>query len=81
MARLDHLAAAVKEVAQIGAALGREFLYELLSVVAPLPAKKLDEALDQLVRSELLFCRGEGPRPGFTPSSTCSCVTPPTPDC
>ncbi len=60
MARLDRLAA-VKEVAQIGAALGREFLYELLSVVAPLPAKKLDEALDQLVRSELLFCRGEGP--------------------
>ena len=59
MARLDRLAA-VKEVAQIGAALGREFFYELLSVVARLPREKLDEALDQLVRSELLFCRGEG---------------------
>ena len=59
MARLDRLAA-VKEVAQIGAALGREFSYELLSVVARLPREKLDEALDQLVRSELLFCRGEG---------------------
>ena len=58
MARLDRLAA-VKEVAQIGAAVGREFSYELLSVVAGLPKEKLDDALDQLVRSELVFCRGE----------------------
>ena len=58
MARLDRLAA-VKEVAQIGAAVGREFSYELLSVVAGLPKEKFDEALDQLVRSELVFCRGE----------------------
>ena len=59
MARLDRLAA-VKEIAQIGAALGREFSYELLSIVAGLPRERLDDALDQLVRSELLFCRGEG---------------------
>ena len=59
MARLDRWRP-VKEVAQIGAASGREFFYELLSVVARLPQEKLDEALDQLVRSELLFCRGEG---------------------
>jgi tetratricopeptide (TPR) repeat protein len=58
MARLDRLAA-VKEVAQIGAAIGREFSYELLSVVAGLSKERLDEALDQLVRSELVFCRGE----------------------
>jgi predicted ATPase/class 3 adenylate cyclase len=58
MARLDRLAA-VKEVAQIGAAVGREFSYELLIVVAGLSKEKLDEALDQLVRSELVFCRGE----------------------
>jgi class 3 adenylate cyclase/tetratricopeptide (TPR) repeat protein len=59
MARLDRLAA-VKEIAQIGATLGREFSYELLNVVAGLPRERLDEALDQLVRSELLFSRGEG---------------------
>jgi predicted ATPase/class 3 adenylate cyclase len=58
MARLDRLTA-VKEVAQIGAAVGREFSYELLSVVAGLSKEKLDEALDQLVHSELVFCRGE----------------------
>jgi predicted ATPase/class 3 adenylate cyclase len=59
MARLDRLPT-VKEIAQIGAALGREFSYEMLSVVAGSRFEKLDEALDQLVRSELLFCRGEG---------------------
>lgn len=58
MARLDRLAA-VKDVAQIGAAIGREFSYELLSAVAGLPKEKLDEALDQLVGAELVFCRGE----------------------
>ena len=60
MARLDRLAP-VREVAQIGAVVGREFSYELLSVVAGLPKKKLDEALAQLVESELIFCRGEVP--------------------
>jgi len=61
MARLDRLAP-VREVAQIGAVVGREFSYELLSVVAGLPKKKLDEALAQLVESELVFCRGEVPQ-------------------
>ena len=61
MARLDRLAP-VREVAQIGAVVGREFSYELLSVVAGLPKKKLDEALAQLVESELVFCRGEAPQ-------------------
>jgi predicted ATPase/class 3 adenylate cyclase len=58
MARLDRLGA-VKDLAQIGAAVGREFSYELLNVISGLPKAKLDEALDQLVRSELVFCRGE----------------------
>jgi class 3 adenylate cyclase/predicted ATPase len=57
-ARLDRLSP-VREVAQIAAVLGREFHYELLKAVARLPSQKLDEALDQLVRSELMFCRGE----------------------
>ena len=60
-ARLDRLAP-VREVAQIGAVAGREFHYELLNAVAGLPKQKLDEALDQLVSSELIFCRGEIPQ-------------------
>jgi len=59
-ARLDRLSP-VREVAQIGAVVGREFHYELLTAVARLPSQKLDEALDQLVRSELMFCRGKIP--------------------
>jgi predicted ATPase/class 3 adenylate cyclase len=65
MARLDRLAP-VKEVAQIGAVVGREFSYELLNAVAGLPRHRLEEALAQLVRSELIFCRGEIPRAVYT---------------
>jgi class 3 adenylate cyclase/tetratricopeptide (TPR) repeat protein len=65
MARLDRLAP-VREVAQIGAVVGREFSYELLSIVAGLPGERLEEALAQLVRSELIFCRGEIPRAVYT---------------
>ncbi|SIO15022.1 Predicted ATPase [Bradyrhizobium erythrophlei] len=65
MARLDRLAP-VREVAQIGAVVGREFSYELLSTVAGLPGERLEEALAQLVRSELIFCRGEIPHAIYT---------------
>jgi predicted ATPase/class 3 adenylate cyclase len=65
MARLDRLAP-VREVAQIGAVVGREFSYELLSTVAGLPKERLEEALAQLVRSELVFCRGELPQAVYT---------------
>lgn len=65
MARLDRLAP-VREVAQVGAVVGREFSYELLSTVAGLPREKLEEALAQLVRSELIFCRGELPQAVYT---------------
>jgi class 3 adenylate cyclase/predicted ATPase/energy-coupling factor transporter ATP-binding protein EcfA2 len=64
-ARLDRLSP-VRDVAQIGAVVGREFHYELLKAVAGLPRQKLDEALDQLVRSELMFCRGEIPHAVYT---------------
>ncbi len=60
MARLDRLAP-VREVAQIGAAIGREFSYRLLSAVAQQPDERLTEALDRLVRAELVFGRGEPP--------------------
>ena len=65
MARLDRLAP-VREVAQIGAVVGREFSYDLLSTVAGLPRERLEEALAQLVRSELIFCRGEIPQAVYT---------------
>src|SRR3982075_3282008 len=65
MARLDRLAP-VREVAQIGAVVGREFSYELLSTVAGLPKERLEEALAQLVRSELVFCRGQIPQAVYT---------------
>jgi class 3 adenylate cyclase/predicted ATPase len=60
MARLDRLAA-VKEVAQIGAAIGREFSYELLKGVAGREESDLRDALDQLTESELIFRRGMPP--------------------
>jgi predicted ATPase len=65
MARLDRLAP-VREVAQIGAAIGREFSYPLLNAVAQQPDDRLQEALDQLVRSELVFRRGELPQALYT---------------
>jgi predicted ATPase len=64
MARLDRLAP-VKEVAQIGAALGREFSYELLGAIARRTDDQLRGALDQLVGAGLVFRRGAPPRASF----------------
>jgi class 3 adenylate cyclase/predicted ATPase len=60
MARLDRLAP-VKEVAQIGAVIGREFSYQLLAALSPLEATALQDALSHLVGSELVFRRGTIP--------------------
>ena len=65
VARLDRLAQA-KDVAQIGAVVGREFSYELLHALAGLPGEKLAAALGELVRSELVYCRGEAPEAVYT---------------
>ena len=59
MARLDRLAP-VKEIAQIGAAIGREFPHRLLAAVSGKENVALDDALMQLVDAELLFRRGAG---------------------
>ncbi len=59
MARLDRLAS-VREVAQIGAVIGREFSHELLSAVSGLPDTELDLAADQLVGAGLVSRRGGG---------------------
>jgi predicted ATPase len=60
LARLDRLGPA-KEVAQIGAAIGREFSHALLSAVARKHEIDLGSALDRLVRSGLLFRQGVPP--------------------
>jgi predicted ATPase/class 3 adenylate cyclase len=61
MARLDRLAA-VKAVAQLGAALGRTFPYELLRAVSPLDDATLQQALSRFVEAELLYQRGVSPQ-------------------
>ena len=61
MARLDRLGEA-KEVAQLGATLGREFDYELLKAISPLAEEELREQLDRLVEADLLHQRGYPPR-------------------
>jgi predicted ATPase len=60
MARLDRLAS-VRLVAQIGAAIGREFSYELLHAVSRLSGNELQTAVARLVASELVFQRGTPP--------------------
>jgi class 3 adenylate cyclase/tetratricopeptide (TPR) repeat protein len=57
MARLDRLAA-VKEIAQIGAAIGREFSYALLSAVVGRNEASLQAALAQLEDAELVHRSG-----------------------
>jgi class 3 adenylate cyclase len=60
MARLDGLGS-VRRVAQVGAAIGREFPYALLHVVSRLPEAELQSSLARLVASELVFQRGTPP--------------------
>jgi class 3 adenylate cyclase len=60
LARIDRLGS-VREVAQIAAALGRQFSHELISAVALMPQQQLDDALVQLVTAGLIFRRGTPP--------------------
>ena len=61
MARLDRLGPA-KEIAQVGATIGREFTYELLQAVSPLNEESLQRGLKQLVEAELVYQRGLVPQ-------------------
>jgi predicted ATPase len=61
MARLDRLGPA-KEIAQLGATLGREFSYDLLQAVSPLDEERLQQGLKQLVAAELVYQRGLVPQ-------------------
>jgi class 3 adenylate cyclase/predicted ATPase len=65
LARLDRLAP-VREVAQIGACIGRVFGHELLAAVTSLRDNELRDALAQLCRSELIFRRGTPPEATYT---------------
>ena len=60
MARLDRLPAA-KQVAQIGAVIGREFSHNLLTAAAELSEAQLTKGLDELVAAGLVFRRGLPP--------------------
>jgi class 3 adenylate cyclase len=60
-ARLDRLDTA-KEVAQLGAVIGREFSYELLYAISPLPEAALQQALHRLVEAELIYQHGLAPQ-------------------
>ena len=65
MARLDRLGAAVKEVAQIGAVIGREFSYQLLVAVAQRAGEELQASLQRLSEAGLILCRGSLPEATF----------------
>jgi class 3 adenylate cyclase/tetratricopeptide (TPR) repeat protein len=60
MARLDRLGPA-KDVAQLGAVLGREFTYPVLRAVSPLSDRELQRALSRLSDADLLFVHGVPP--------------------
>ena len=60
MARLDRLGTA-KDVAQLGAVVGREFAYDVLQALVPLDETTLQARLAELVEAELLYQRGRPP--------------------
>ena len=60
LVRLDRLPEA-RGVVQTAAALGRRFSHEMISAVAAMPQAQLDDALERLVRTELIFRRGTPP--------------------
>jgi predicted ATPase len=64
MARLDRLGAG-KELAQVGAAIGREFSHDLLSAVVSKPKPALASALDRLIDAGLLFRQGVPPHSSY----------------
>jgi len=65
MARLDRLPHG-KEVAQIGAVIGRDFSFETVRALASLPEKQLEQALDELVHADIIQVRGEIPSAIYT---------------
>lgn len=65
MARLDRLGPTAKEIAQVGAAIGREFSYELLAATTRLSEAELQEGLGRIVDAGLVFQRASPPQARF----------------
>jgi tetratricopeptide (TPR) repeat protein len=65
MARLDRLGTA-KEVAQIAAVIGREFSYELIHAVVPVPEGELQSGLARLAEADLVYAGGVPPEAAYT---------------
>ena len=63
--RLDRLGDA-KIIAQVGAVIGRDFTYALIASASETAEGELDNALDQIIASELMFCRGTPPDAIYT---------------
>ena len=57
----ENRGTAAKNVAQVGAAIGRDFFYELLAAAVPLSEPELQEVLRRLVEAGLVFQRGSPP--------------------
>jgi class 3 adenylate cyclase len=66
LARLDRLGPAAKAVAQIGAAIGREFSFDLLATACGQDAPRLQAAIERLVEAGLVFQRGTPPQARFS---------------
>ena len=66
MARLDRLGPIAKDIAQKGAAIGREFTYELLALIGERPQAELRDGLERLTRAGLLFATGSPPDATYT---------------
>jgi class 3 adenylate cyclase/tetratricopeptide (TPR) repeat protein len=65
ISRLDRLGTVAREVAQIGAVLGRDFSYEMIEPVTQRRAAELQAALQDLTEAGLLFCRGTAPHSSY----------------
>jgi class 3 adenylate cyclase/predicted ATPase len=65
ISRFDRLGPLAKEIAQIGAVIGREFGYDLMEPVALHPPAELRSGLDRLAEAGLLFCRGVAPNSSY----------------
>jgi class 3 adenylate cyclase/predicted ATPase len=63
--RFDRLGSEAREVAQIGAVIGRDFVYDLLERVAQRPDDELRTGLDRLAQAGLLFHRGVAPQSSY----------------
>jgi tetratricopeptide (TPR) repeat protein len=65
MARLDRLSAG-KEIAQMGAVIGREFSFEILQALSPQSSKQLINALAELAQAEIIITHGQPPFASYT---------------